>query len=148
MNMPQVKSSSFKKEEYWKPALISAVVFPLLVIIFDNLITTFIPEYSFLSVLKVSEQAKVLFYINFYGWFILSGSVISIFYQVTDYCKKDDKSWVKFAMKYSLLLWTPVVMIMVLFGTDFMATSIASVIFIICITILSWINSFLLKNYN
>ena len=129
----------------FKAVLISCAVFPLTIIILDQLIALIAPMCSAFGAIQASQGAKIPFYINFYSWFILSGAVISIFYQITDYRDNDHGSAFKFAMKYSLLLWTPIVMIMVLFGTEIIPATLYNFLFIITINFLVWINGFVLK---
>lgn len=133
------------KGSFIKSIGISAIVFPLLVITTDQIMYYVYPAFSSSCVIGVSEQCRVPFLINFYSWFILTGAVLSVFYRMTEY--NDNGSFIKFALKYGLLLWTPVVMIMVLFGTAFIPTMMYTVIFLIIIMIVSWINSKILNTY-
>ena len=133
------------KGSFIKSIGISAIVFPLLVITTDQIMYYVYPAFSSSCVIGVSEQCRVPFLINFYSWFILTGAVLSVFYRMTEY--NDNGSFIKFALKYGLLLWTPVVMIMVLFGTAFIPTMMYTVIFLIIIMIVSWINSKILHTY-
>lgn len=144
--VPNIKLRSLNKSSYIKTVLISTITFPVLIIMADQLVEHIYPAFSSLSAIQVSEQAKIPFYINFYSWFLVSGAFIAVFYRVTEY--NDNNGWFKFALKYSLLLWTPVVMIMVIFGTDLIATTVFALLFIICIFILCWINHKVLETQN
>ena len=124
---------------YGKTVAISAILFPALVVIADRFMSFVFPAFSSSYVIQVSEQARIPFLINFYCWFFLTGAFIAVFYRMTEY--NDEGSWLKFALKYSLLLWTPVIMIMVLFGTAFIPTTVFALIFLVIIMLISWINS-------
>lgn len=131
---PNVELRNCDKSTYRKTIAISTIVFPILVLTLDQLVGFIYPAFSCFSAMQISEQAKIPFYINFYSWFLVSVAFIAVFYRLTEY--NDNSGWCKFALKYSLLLWTPVVMIMVVFGTDLIATTVFSLLFIICIFIL------------
>lgn len=87
-----------------------------------------------------SEIAEVAF-----GCFIISGIFIAIFYRMTEYNKASDYGWLLFGLKYSLLIWSPIVLIMIAFGTDILSTVVYTFIFIFCITAISWVNGRLLR---
>lgn len=137
-NVPNTKLRSCDKSGFIKTILISAITFPVLITLADQFLEHVYPAFSSASAIQVSEQAKIPFQINFYSWFLVSGAFIAVFYRVTDY--NDNSGWLKFALKYSLLLWTPVVMIMAVFGTDLIATTVFALLFIVCIFILCRIN--------
>lgn len=138
-NVPDIKLRKCDKHTYRKAIAISTIVFPVLIIVADQLMDLIYPPFSSLQAMQVSQQAKLPFLINFYSWFFVSGAFIAMFYRLTEY--NDHGSWLKFALKYSLLLWTPIVMIMVIFGTELIATTAYAMVFVLCITILCWINS-------
>lgn len=142
------KDSTFElrkceKKAFVKAIVISAIIFPLLVTIADQTIYHVYPDFSSACVIDVSEKMRLAFFINFYCWFILAGALIAVFYRFTEY--NDKGSFLSFALKYGLLLWTPVVMIMVMFGTELISTIAYSVIFMGIITLVSYINSKLIK---
>ncbi len=127
------------KKTFIKAVVISMVAFPVLVIAADQGIAFVLPQFCSYNAIQVSESDRVPFLINFYSWFLLSGAFIAVFYRLTEF-NDANGSWFKFALKYSLLLWTPVVMIMVVFGTEFLPTAVYAVLFIVCLTVLCWIN--------
>lgn len=126
------------KGTFGKAIVSSAVVFPAFIIVADRIMDAVLPMVSSAYVIGVSEQAKTAFLINFYSWFILTGALFSVFYRFTEY--NDYGNYIKFALKYGLLLWTPVVMIMVVFGTSLLPTTIYALLFIACIFLVSRIN--------
>lgn len=142
--VPDTKLRSCDKYTYRKTIVISTIAFPVLVIVADQLMGFIYPQFSSIQAIQVSQQAKLPFLINFYSWFFVSGAFIAVFYRLTEY--NDNGSWIKFALKYSLLLWTPVVMIMVIFGTDLIATAAYALLFIMCILILCRLNSKILES--
>lgn len=133
------KMRSCDGHTYGKTVAISAILFPVLVLLADQFMSFVFPVFSSSYVIRVSEHARTSFLINFYCWFFLTGAFIAVFYRMTEY--NDKGSWLKFALKYSLLLWTPIVMIMVLFGTPFIPTTVYALIFFMIIMLISWINS-------
>lgn len=131
------------KKVFAKTVATSAVLFPVLVIIFDQTMRFIKPEFSSLYAIGVSESLMTQFYINFYSWFILSGAAIAVFYRMSEF--NDSKSGMKFGLMYSLLLWTPVVMIMVVFGMELLATSVYACVFIMIIMFVCWMDSRLIE---
>ena len=136
--VPENTLRNCDKKIFGKMIVISAVAFPVLVIVADQLMRLIYPSFSSSYVLQVSQQARIPFLINFYCWFILTGIFVAVFYRLTEYNAYG--SWFKFGLKYSLLLWTPVVMIMVVFGAAFLPTLVYTLLFIGIIMLISWIN--------
>lgn len=141
--VPENTLRSCDKKSYGKTIAISAIAFPVFVIIADQLMRLIYPSFSSSYVIQVSEQARIPFLINFYCCFFLTGAFIAVFYRLTEYNAYG--SWLQFGLKYSLLLWTPVVMIMVMFGTAFLPTLVYALLFIGIIMVISWINEKILS---
>lgn len=139
-DVPEKSIRSCKKGKYIKTVITSALLFPLLVSIVDQLMAKIYAPFSSAAALGVSDERKVTFYMTFYSWFIVSGALIAVFYRVTEYNEESKISWFKFAMKYTLFIWSPVVLIMMVFGTAVLPTVAYAMLFAICITILSLIN--------
>lgn len=135
-----------KKGSFYKTVIMSSIVFPILVMVVDQMIEAVYPAFSSRTAMQVSLQMRIPFYINFYCWFILSGVLISVFYRFTEYNENGSGSWFKFALIYGLLIWTPVVMIMILFGTELVTTTVYALLFLLHIIFLVWINSRLLEH--
>ena len=93
----------------------------------------------------VSDGQRGFFYLIFYGCFIVSGIFIAVFYRMTEYNRASSYGWLIFGLKYDLLLWTPIVLIMIIFGTEVLPTVMYSLLFLICILGVSWMNGKLLK---
>lgn len=133
--VPDATLRKCNKQVYIKTIAVSAIAFPVIITATTQLIGILYPPFSCLSILEVSEQVKLPFYLNFYSWFILSGAFIAVFYRVTEY--NTGEAWLSFGLKYSLLLWTPLVMIMFVFGTAFIPTVAYSLLFIAILLLLA-----------
>ena len=142
-NEPCINKRKCNKVAYRKTIVLSMITFPILMVVIDQLMKVINPAFSSLYAIKASESVEIPFYINFYSWFLMSGAFIAVFYRMTEF--NDSGSWIKFALKYSLLLWTPVVMIMVIFGTELLATSVYACLFIIGIMFVCWMDSRLIE---
>ncbi len=139
-NVPERNIRSCKRSRYIKTIITSAIGFPLLVIIVDQLMEKIYAPFSSVTAMGVSDGRQMTFYMNFYSWFIVSGVLIAVFYRVTEYNEESDRGWLKFAMKYAILIWSPVVLIMIVFGTAVLPTVAYTMIFAICILIISWVD--------
>ena len=144
-NIPLQKIRRCLKEVYIKGIIISAVGFPLLVIIVEQIIGKIYAPFGSAVALGVSQEKQMSFYITFYSWFILTGALLAVFYRITEYNEESTKGWLKFGLKYAVLLWSPIVLIMIVFGTEVIPTIAYTTIFIICIMIISWLNEKVLE---
>ncbi len=137
-----------KKFSLLKTAAISAVLFPCMVITFDQILGhIYSPLYCY-NVMKVSQSKITTFDLIFYSCFIVTGALLPVFYRFTEYNDSRMYDSIRFGAIYALCLWTPVVAIMVAFGADVIITIFYSVIFIFCIMLISMINGKLLKIFN
>ena len=143
-DVPEVNKRSCNKASYIKTIAASAIIFPLLIIAADQLINKIYTPFSSIGAIGVSHERQLTFYLYFYSWFIVSGALIAVFYRLTEYNEEKHMSWFRFAMKYSILIWSPVVLIMIVFGTEIIPTLFYAALFIFCITAISWIDSKLL----
>lgn len=142
-DVPKNEVRACKKKVFVRAMLVSSVTFPVSVMFVDQLMRIVYPAFSSSYVILVSDTARVPFLINFYAWFILSGLFTTVFYRLTEY--NAHGSWAKFGSKYSLLLWSPVVLIMVLFGTSFLPTFVYTILFIGIVMLISWVNGKILE---
>ncbi|MDO4512816.1 MAG: hypothetical protein Q4B72_02145 [Lachnospiraceae bacterium] len=136
--VPEAEKRPCEKGRYAKAIGASALAFPILVFLADQLIRMIYPAFSSSYVMQVSDGARTAFFINFYSWFIVAGAFIAVFYRLTQY--NANGSFLAFGLQYGLFLWTPVVMIMVLFGTAFVPTAFFAAIFLLILLVLSWMN--------
>lgn len=132
------------KSALTKTALISAVIFPLLVFIFTQILGyLYYPLYIF-NAMKVSDTKIVSFSISFYGCFIITGALLPIIYRYSEFNTKNRLSSFRFGVIYSICLWAPVVLIMVAFGANIWTTFAYIIVFIICILVVSKMNDYLM----
>ena len=143
--VPERTKRDCNQAKYIKAIMTSAIGFPVLIALVDQVLARVYPAFSSAGAMQVSDGQKLMFYINFYSWFILSGALFVVFYRLTEYNELDDKGWIKFAIKYIGLLWTPVVLIMIVFGTEITPTVAYGIIFAICIFLICWINNRILE---
>ncbi len=137
---------SCNKVAYSKTIILSAIGFPLLVILGDQIMERLYAPFASAAAMGVSDEKRMSFYITFYSWFVLSGALIAVFYRVTEYNEGDNKGWLRFAIKYIFLLWAPIVLIMIVFGTEIMPTVVYTLLFAIYILVICWVNGKLLDN--
>lgn len=131
-----------------KTVLISSIIFPILVFIFEQILGfLYSPLYTF-NAMKVSDTKIVSFTISFYGCFIITGALLPIIYRYTEFNTKNSLSPFRFGAIYSICLWTPVVLIMVAFGTNILITFVYIIVFIICILIIAKMNDYLIKKFS
>ena len=123
----------------------SAVIFPITVILVEQLFGALYPACRSYIALGISEDKKMQFLIIFYSFFIVTGAVLPLFYRLTEYNSSSKKGWFKFYLVYTLCMWLPIVYIMVFFGTKIIPTLVYAVIFIIALFIITFINSRLLN---
>lgn len=131
-----------------RTSFISGMVFPALMLAFDQIIGYIFPRFGSSEVLQVSDARKMIFYSVFYGFFIVSGMLLPVFYRLTEYNDGQPSGAVRFASIYALCIWTPVVLIMIAFGTDVISTLVFALTSIISIFITCLMNGKLLGNSN
>lgn len=145
-DFPAVKDC--KKFSLLKTAAISAVLFPCMVIVLDQILGhIYSPLYCY-NIMKVSQSRITTFDLIFYSCFIVTGALLPVFYRFTEYNDSKTNRSLRFGAIYALCLWTPVVVIMVAFGADVIITIFYAVIFIIFIMLLSVVNGKLLRAFN
>lgn len=131
-----------------KTSVISAVIFPSIVAAFDQIVGhIYSPLYCY-NIMQVSKNREMMFDIIFYGCFIATGALLPIFYRITEYNSEKSSSERRFGLIYSVCIWTPVVSIMVAFGTNILSTFLYIIVFIIFIVGVSIMNGKLLKLFN
>ena len=117
-------------------SLINGTVFALLNILADFIAGAVDNSWRLSSILGVSTARENVFYIVFHAFMFLAGVLLTIWFR---YClpeKTGILGRVTFALKLSVIVWLPNVLIMAFFGTSFIKTfayGIAYVImFVIC----------------
>ncbi len=117
-------------------SVINGMVFALLNILADAAAGAVDSSWRLSSILGVTAARENLFYIVFNAFMFLAGVLLTIWFR---YClpdKADVPSRIVFALKLSVIVWLPNVLIMAFFGTSFVKTfayGIAYVVmFVIC----------------
>jgi len=127
---------------------ISAISFPAVTIIFEFLLGKIFPTLYIYNTMQVSNEKLKIFYVIFYACFIITGASLPIFYRLTEYNTGKQTSALRFGIIYSICLWSPIVAIMIAFGTSVLLTLVYVVVFIICIITISVINGKLIEKFN
>lgn len=131
-----------------KTMFISAIIFPLLVFLLEQILgLIYSPLYTF-NAMKVSDAKTVSFTISFYGCFIITGALLPVVYRYTEFNTKNSLSPLRFGAIYSICLWSPVVLIMVAFGTNIWITLTYVMVFIICILAVAKMNDGLIAKFS
>lgn len=143
-DFPYYKMKECSKINLLKTMVISAITFPILVFLSEQILGfIYSPLYCY-NAMKVSDANIILFSVTFYGCFIITGALLPLVYRFTEYNTRNKTSLFKFGSIYSICLWAPVVLIMIAFGTSVLSTCVYIVVFIICITAVSYINDYLI----
>lgn len=147
-NLSYYEKKKCAKSALIKTMLISAIIFPFLVFIFEQIIGfLYSPLYIF-NAMKVSSTKIVSFTISFYGCFIITGALLPMIYRYTEFNTKNRLSPFRFGAIYSVCLWTPVVLIMIAFGTNILITFVYAIVFIICIFTVAKMNDNLITKFS
>jgi hypothetical protein len=128
-----------------KTMFISAIAFPVTTIIFDFLLGKIYPALYVSNAMQISNEKLTIFYVIFYSCFIITGASLPLFYRLTEYNAGKPTSALRFGVIYSICLWSPIVAIMIAFGTSVLSTLVYVVVFIICIVSVSIINGKLIE---
>jgi hypothetical protein len=129
-----------QKSALIKTMFISAIAFPVTTIIFDFLLGKIYPALYVFNAMQISNEKLTAFYAIFYACFIITGATLPLFYRLTEYNTSKPTSAMRFGIIYSICLWSPIVAIMIAFGTSVLPTLVYVVVFIICIITVSIIN--------
>lgn len=147
-DFPYCEKKKCAKSALIKTMSISAIIFPLLVFVFEQILGfLYSPLYTF-TAMKVSETKIVSFTISFYGFFIITGALLPMIYRYTEFNTKNNLSPFRFGAIYSICLWAPVVLIMVAFGTNILITFAYVIVFIICILVVAKMNDYLITKFS
>lgn len=131
-----------------KTVLISAITFPLLIFLLEQILGfIYSPLYTF-NAMKVSDTKIVSFTVSFYGCFIITGALLPVIYRYTEFNTKNSVSPFRFGAIYSVCLWSPVVLIMVAFGTNIWITLTYVIVFIVCILAVVKMNDRLITKFS
>ena len=106
------------KENIIKVMLAGGILFPIMMIVVTQGIAFLFPAQNIINILHISSEFEWSFYIPFYSLFIMTGVLVPLFYYLSDYNRNTSHNEKKFALKYVLLIWIPIVFAMVVFGVD------------------------------
>jgi hypothetical protein len=124
------------KQRIVKASLVGGILFPFSMIVITQGIGFLFPTQNIVSVLRVAPEFKWSFYCTFYLLFIVTGILVPLFYYLSDFNKDTAHKELKFALKYALLIWIPIVFAMVAFGVDAMPCIVFSIESIVVFQIL------------
>lgn len=148
VNVPsEVEYKKCSKSSILKTSLISMVSFPLLVIAGDMILKSIDESFGSRGAIGVSQQQAIPFYLCFYGCFLITGILLPIFYRITLYNTEKAKSAFWFGLYYSIGIWTPVVLIMIVFGTELIPTLVYTILFIAVLLVVTTLNGILLNHF-
>jgi len=141
---PYQKALPCSKTALIKTMLVSSVAFPIITFVLEQLLGVVYPALYIHNAMQVSNDNVVSFYLTFYGFFIITGALLPLFYRLTEYNNDKPKFALRFGFIFSICLWSPVVAIMIAFGTAILPTLIYIVAFIISIMTVSYMNGVLI----
>lgn len=134
-----------------KTMVVGSLIFPIMMIIVTQSIAFLFPSQNIIKVLRIGSEYELSFYISFYSLFILTGLLLPLFYYLSDYNRKTLQKEIKFALKYVLLIWIPIVFAMVVFGVETLPCIVFSlesiIVFLLFIKISDYILNINLKKY-
>jgi hypothetical protein len=126
-----------------KTMLAGGLLLPVMMIGITQAIAVLFPSQNMISILRISPEFEWSFYASFYLCFVMTGVLVPLFYYVSDYNKKVSHKGVKFALKYSLLIWAPIVFAMVAFGVEILPCVIFSfesiIVFLVLVRLCDYI---------
>ena len=115
------------KRRIVKTLLVGGILFPLSMVVITQGIGFIFPTQSLATILRIAPEFLWSFYCSFYLLFIVTGILVPLFYYLSDFNKDTVHKELKFALKYSLLVWIPIVFAMVAFGVDAMPCVVFSI---------------------
>lgn len=134
----EVSSEPFNisKKTFFVTTALSAVVFPALMLAITQLTALIISSENMAIILNLENGTEFGFYLTFYLCFILTGGLLPSFYFLTAYRLEKPKKHITFALIYSLLIWTPIVLAMIAFGVNILSMIIFAIESIIVFIVL------------
>ena len=113
----------------------------MLTFIFDLVAGSIDLSWYVYMILGVSEAYKVKFYLIFLLFMFIAGMLQPVWYRYTQYPNVSCKGDIIWAVQFSVLIWNPVVLIMIFFGTAIAETICYAMIFLITILLCTLIYS-------
>lgn len=125
----------------------SAIVFAGLTFMLEMIFGSINHELFGYIAFGIREEEKISYYVVFYLCQAFSGLLFPIFYRLTEYNSEHARKWIHFASVYGLMLWAPIVLIVIFFGTPVLPTIVFTMILVAAIYVDSAIFDYILK-YN
>ena len=136
--------SKINARRFFAACVVNGVAFPSLNYIADILAGLVDDSWRLCSILKVSSESEISFYIVFSVFMFVAGFLLPLW---NKYCLDEDASlWdaILYALKLSGIVWLPNVLIMAFFGTPVFLTLLYGaayvLMFVICILIYRFIS--------
>jgi len=101
-----------------KAMLSGGILFPALMVVSTQAIGFLFPSQKIAEALRIDPDFLWSFYCSFYLLFILTGVLVPLLYYYSDFNRAVANKEIWFALRYTLLLWIPIVFAMVAFGID------------------------------
>lgn len=131
----------FPKSKLILSGIANGGIFVVLTFIFDLVAGSIDSSWYVYMILGVSEAYKVKFYLIFLLFMFIAGMLQPVWYRYTQYPNVSCKGDVIWAVQFSVLIWNPVVLIMIFFGTAIAETICYAMIFLITILLCTLIYS-------
>ena len=131
----------FSKSKLLLSGIVNGGIFVLLTFVFDLVAGCINPSWYLYIILGVSEACKVKFYLIFLIFMFIAGMFQSVWYRYTQYPDTSCKGNVIWTLQFGILIWNPVVLIMIFFGTAVAETICYAIIFLITILLCTLIYS-------
>ncbi len=131
----------FSKSKLLLSSIANGGMFVLLTFIFDLVAGSINSSWYAYIILSVSEAYKVNFYLIFLLFMFIAGMCQPVWYRYTQYPDTSYKGTVIWALQFGILIWNPVVLIMIFFGTAIMETICYAIFFLITILLCTLIYS-------
>lgn len=131
----------FPKSKLILSGIANGGIFVVLTFIFDLVAGSIDSSWYVYMILGVSEAYKVKFYLIFLLFMFIAGMLQPVWYRYTQYPNVSCKGDTIWAVQFSVLIWNPVVLIMIFFGTAIAETICYAMIFLITILLCTLIYS-------
>ena len=134
------------RKQFILAGLASLLIFPLIIIIGELIAGCIAPSMTCATCFGIRETDVLSFYIVFYLFQGVSGLLFVPFYRFTQYNSPRSNNWLIFATINGIMLWTPLVIIMLFFGTPIAPTISFAVIMLIAIYIDTYVFAKILES--
>ena len=133
------KQKQVPRVHIMKAVITGGLLFPIIIIVLTQGITYLFPSQNIINILHISSEFELRFYLSFYSFFILTGALVTLLYYLSDFNRNTTHKKVKFAIKYAVLIWIPIVFAMVVFGVEIQPCIVFSLESIVAFLILTYV---------